>query len=102
MFSSCQGAQAKLHMVYEPDGLTGGFSFLSGSDRSSEVSEVMSEFESNSDITLLYLRNHFDEESDLVWLPKGHHTKQKSRLLLMKGQITVTNLIRWLELEVMA
>lgn len=66
MFSSCQGAQAKLHMVYEPDGLTGGFSFLSGSDRSSEVSEVMSEFESNSDITLLYLRNHFDEESDLV------------------------------------
>lgn len=66
VFSGCQGAQAKLHMVCEPDGLTGGFSLLSGSDRSSEVPEVMSEFESNSDIPLLCLRNHFDEEADLV------------------------------------
>lgn len=74
-FSSCQGAQAKLHMVCEPDGLTGGFSLLSGSDRSSEVPEVMSEFESDRDITLLPLRNHFDEEADLVRLSKGHHTE---------------------------
>lgn len=66
LFSGCQGAQAKLHMVCEPDGLTGGFSLLGGSDRSSEVPEVMSEFESNSDIPLLYLRDHFDEEADLV------------------------------------
>jgi len=66
MFSSCQGAQAKLHMVCEPDGLTGGVPLLSGSDRSSEVPEVMSEFERNGDITLLYLWNHFDEEADLV------------------------------------
>lgn len=74
-FSSCQGAQAKLHMVCEPDGLTGGFSLLRGSDWSSEVPEVMSEFESDCDITLLPLRNHFDEEADLVRLSKGHHTE---------------------------
>lgn len=74
MFSSCQGSQAKLHMVREPDGLTGGFPLLSGSDRSSEVPEVMPEFEGHGDIALLLLRNHFDEEADLVGLPKGHNT----------------------------
>lgn len=62
-------------MVCEPDELYRRFSFLARPDGSRQVAEVMAHLEGYGDVAVLALRDHFDEETDLVGLPEGHHTR---------------------------
>lgn len=79
---SCSGSersQPQLDMVREPNGLSGVFGSLLAPDGSCEVAEVVSDLERNHDIGVLFLlRDHFDEETNLVGFPEGNNTVEKT------------------------
>lgn len=60
-------------MVHEPNGLGGGFGPLFALPYGSrKVAEVVSDLKRNHDIGILFfLRDDFDEETNLVGFPKG-------------------------------
>lgn len=71
--------QAELYVVCEPDELYGRFPFLARPDGSCQVAEVVTNLEGHCDVAILVLRDHFDEETDLVGLPEGHHTVEREK-----------------------
>lgn len=83
--NSCSGSewsQPQLYVVCEPNGLGSGFgSLFARPDGSRKVAEVVSDLKWNHDIRVLFfLRDHFDEETNLVGFPKGDNTVEKTRL----------------------
>lgn len=77
--SGCEWPQAELYVVCEPDELHSRFSFLARPDGSRQVAEVVAHLEGYGDVAVLALRDHFDEETDLVRLPEGHHTREGAK-----------------------
>lgn len=78
--SGSEGSQPQLYMVREPNGLGGGFgSLLARPDGSREVAEVVSDLQWNHDVGILFfLRDHFDEETNLVGFPEGNNTVEET------------------------
>lgn len=74
-----EGSQPQLYVVSEPDGLSSRLgSFFARPDGSRQVAEVVSHLERNHDVSVvLFLRDHSDEETDLVGLPEGDDTEEK-------------------------
>lgn len=78
----CKWPQAELYMVCEPNELDGRFPFLARPDGSCQVAEVVAHLKGHGDVAVLVLRDHFDEEPNLVGLPEGHHTVKRGREML--------------------
>lgn len=74
-----EGSQPQLYVVGEPDGLGSRLgSFFARPDGSRQVAEVVSHLERNHNIgVVFFLRDHSDEETDLVGLPEGDDTEEK-------------------------
>lgn len=76
-----EGSQPQLYVVGEPDGLGSRLgSFFVRPDGSRQVAEVVSHLERNHDVSVVFfLRDHSDEETDLVGLPESNDAEEKRR-----------------------
>lgn len=97
--SGSERPQPQLHVMREPNGFRSDVaSLLARPDGGREVAEVVSDLEGNCDISILFLlRDHSDEEADLVGLPKGDDTvggaeRDKLKMELLRLSLGVYSL----------